>query len=500
MFQDMATAFSMIWSLKILGFMTAGLIIGTFFGAMPGLTATMAIALFVPVTFFMPPLHGITFLLGLFKGGVYGGSIPAVLIATPGTAAAAATVADGYTLAKQGKAGKALKMALYASVVGEAIGSLLLLFLAGALASVALRFGPPEYTAILLFSFTLIASLSGKSLSKGIFSAALGFFFAVIGIDPQYATMRFTFGFIPFIGGISFVPALIGLYAMAEILNFAAERLKAGAVSIKVEKRGDNSGVTWKEFRSCFRAMGLGAAVGCWIGILPGIGSPVSCWLSYGVAKNTSKNPELFGKGALEGVAAAESGNNAVNGPAMIPMLTLGIPGDSITAVMLGAFIAQGMRPGPLLFETQGPMVYALLLIMLFGTIPFLISSYILIPFFARIATVSKKFLVPGICALSIVGSYAVNNSLFDVEVMLVFGLIGYFMKKTDIPHVPMVIALLLGQMTETAISQTLTLGRGSFGILLQSPIALSFLIITALILLRIAYKEIKKARKGVQI
>lgn len=495
MLENMAEAITMIFSLQTLGAMTLGLVIGTFFGALPGLTATMAVALFTPITFFMPPLIGITFLLGLYKGGIYGGSISAILISTPGTAASAATVADGYSLAKQGKAGKALKMALYASVFGETVGNLVLLFVAGALASIALSFGPPEYAAILLFSFTIIASLSGNSLSKGVYSAALGFFIGIIGIDPQYGTMRFTFGSSNMAAGISFVPALIGLFAMAEIFNFATERASGKKRAYEIAKEGDASRVTWKEFKSCGKAMSLASIIGTWIGVLPGLGQPIACWLAYGIAKNRSKNPEMFGKGSLEGVAAAEAGNNSVNGPAMIPMLALGIPGDSVTAILLGAFIAQGMRPGPLLFETQGTMVYAILLIMLLGNIPFLISCYLLIPLFSKIATISTKFLVPGICAVSIVGAYAVSNSIFDVGVMLVFGLIGYFMKRVDMPTAPMVIALILGQMTETAVIQTITLGRGSFYIMLQRPIALGFLIITAIILFRICYKEIKKIR-----
>jgi putative tricarboxylic transport membrane protein len=499
MFENMVAALTMIFSWKIFGSITLGLIVGTFFGALPGLTATMAVALFTPVTFFMNPLIGITFLLGLYKGGIYGGSISAILISTPGTAASAATVADGYALAKQGKAGKALKMALYASVLGETIGNLVLLFVAGALASVALLFGPAEYTGILLFSFTIIASLSGKSLSKGVFSACLGLLFSLVGIDPQYGTPRFTFGLTSLSGGISFVPALIGLFALAEVFNFAEERfLKSSSIAIS---KGDGNKLTWKEFRSVFPDMAIGSLVGMWIGILPGLGQPIACWLSYGMAKNRSKHPEEFGQGALGGIAAAEAGNNAVNGPAMIPMLALGIPGDSVTAILLGAFIAQGMRPGPLLFETQGPLVYAILLIMVLGNIPFLVSSYILIPVFARIATLSKALLVPGIIAVSMVGSFAVNNSFFDIGIMIVFGLVGYFMKKTDLPTTPLIIGLLLGGMTEVNISQALVLGRGSFMILFRHPISAVFIIITVLIVIRIVFKEIKKQwteRKGI--
>ncbi|MBS3943090.1 MAG: tripartite tricarboxylate transporter permease, partial [Dethiobacter sp.] len=421
-----------------------------------------------------------------------GGSITAILISTPGTAAAAATVLDGYPLALQGKAGKSLKMALYASLVGETFGNLVLLFVVGLLASVALLFGPPEYFAVLLFSLTIIANLSGGSITKGIFAAAVGLFLSTVGLDPILGARRFTFGISGLEGGLGLVPVLIGLFAMAEILIQIESRFeKREKKEFKLVAGGDR--VSWPEFKSCLPAMGIGSIIGTWIGILPGLGQPIACFLSYGFAKQRSKNPELFGKGSLEGVAAAESGNNAVNGPAMVPMLALGIPGDTVTAVLLGAFIAQGLRPGPLLFETQGPIVYAILLAMLLGNIIFFAMGYLLIPLFSKIAFISKAVLIPGILAMAIVGAFAVRNSTFDVLLMMIFGFLGYIMKKSDIPVAPLVIALILGSLMETSFAQSLLLSRGSLAIFFTRPIPLFFNLVTIIVIAKLVYGSIKK-------
>lgn len=496
MFENMAAGLSLILNVTTFLALSLGLIIGIFFGALPGLTTTMAMAIFVPITFFMDPLIGIPFLLGLYKGGMYGGSIPAILICTPGTAAAAATTLDGYPLAKQGKAGKALKVALFASVIGETIGNLVLLFIVGLLAGVALLFGPPEYFAILLFSFTIIAALSEKSMLKGFFAAAAGIFLSTIGLDPVMGTQRLSFGFSALDGGLSFVPLLIGLFALSEIFIQLEKRFQTNKV-IDIDTKGEGNKLSWKEFKPTLPAVGIGSLVGMWIGLLPGLGQPIACFLSYGLAKKRSKNPELYGKGAIEGVAAAEAGNNSVNGTAMVPMLALGIPGDTCTAILLGAFIAQGLSPGPLLFTTQGPMVYGIILTMLLGNIFFVAIAYFLIPVFSRVAMISKAVLFPAITAIAMVGAFAVNNSIFDIFVMVIFGLVGYFMKKTDIPVTPLVIGLLLGGLTETAFSQSLLMSRGNPLIFFTRPIPLVFNIITFLVIAKIIYDNLKKSKNS---
>lgn len=496
MFESMLAGLQLILNWQTPLALAAGIVLGIVFGALPGLTTTMAMAIFVPVTFFMSPFVGIPFLLGLYKGGVFGGSVAAILIATPGTGAAAATVLDGYQLAKQGKAGKALKLALFASVLGETWGELILLFIVGLLASFALLFGPPEFFAVLLFSFTIISGLSGGSLRKGVISAAAGLFISTIGLDPVSATRRYTFGIMELDSGLSFVPLLIGLFAFSEVLSQIEQKVSGTSQINATLEKGEGSRLTWAEFKKCLPSIGLGSAIGTWIGLLPGIGQPVAAFLSYGFAKQRSKNPEEFGHGALEGVAAPEAGNNAVNGSAMVPMLALGIPGDTISAILLGALVAQGLSPGPLLFERQGPQIYAILLAMVLGNIIFLGIGYALIPAMAKVATVSKNLMIPGVVALSVVGAYAVNNSIFDVYVMIIFGIVGYLMIKGNYPISPLVIAFLLGNKTESSLSQSLLMSKGSLSIFFTSKISLFFIVVTTLVVIGIARKNFKNRNK----
>lgn len=496
MFEQMAAGFLLILNWQTPIALAAGVILGIVFGALPGLTTTMAMAIFVPVTFFMSPYVGIPFLLGLYKGGVFGGSISAILIATPGTGAAAATVLDGYQLAQQGKAGKALKVALFASVLGETWGELILLFIVGLLAQFALLFGPAEFFAVLLFSFTIISGLSGGSLAKGIISAAMGLFLSTIGLDPIGGTQRFSFGIPELDSGLSFVPLLIGLFAFSEVLSQIEKKVSGTGPRIAVLSKGEGNNLTWAEFKQCLPSIGMGSLIGTWIGLLPGIGQPVAAFLSYGFAKQRSKNPEKFGKGCLEGVAAPEAGNNAVNGSAMVPLLALGIPGDTISAILLGALVAQGLSPGPLLFERQGPQIYAILLAMVLGNIIFLGIGYCIIPLMSKVATVSKNLMIPSVVALSVVGAYAVNNSLFDVYIMIIFGIVGYFMMKGNYPISPLVIAFLLGRQTESSLAQSLLMSSGSLSIFISSKISLFFLIVTAAVIISIARKNLKDRHK----
>lgn len=498
MLENLSAGLDLILNLDTFVALSLGVLIGVVFGALPGLTTTMAMAIFVPITFFMSPFVGIPFLLGIYKGGIFGGSVSAILIRTPGTGAAAATVFDGYPLAEQGKAGKALKMALYSSCIGEVWGELVLLFIVGLLASFALLFGPPEYFAVLLFSFTIIATLSGNSLIKGIIAASFGLLIAMVGLDPISGTRRFGFGITDFDSGFSFVPLLIGLFAFSEILLQVEKRFISGGTAAQVTNlKGEGNRLSWREFKPCLPAITIGSLVGTWIGLLPGIGQPVAAFLSYGLAKQRSKNPELFGKGSLEGVAAPEAANNAVNGSAMVPLLALGIPGDTISAILLGAFIAHGLSPGPLLFENHGPVIYGILLTMILGNIIFFGISYFMIPILARIACVSKVYLLPIIMALALVGTYAVNNSIFDIYTMIVFGLIGFFMRKGRFPIAPMVITFLLGRLTESSLGQSMLLSKGNPIIFFTRPISLTFFIITAIVVIRIIVKAVKK--KGVK-
>ncbi len=498
MFADMYQGLLSILNFPTLGMVTLGLITGSFFGALPGLTTTMAMGLFVPVTFFMKPLLGIPFLIGLYKGGIYGGSIPAILISTPGTGAAAATVIDGYELTKQGKAGKALKMAKYASTIGDTFSDLIVLFILGFLGTLASSIGVVDILGILLFSFTIVAAVSGDSLIKGVISACLGLLFSLVGMDIFTGIPRFAFGSVNLMGGISFIPLLIGLFAMSEVLILIEEQYSIKQkfiVKVKDIKKSFSK-VSKKEFLECLPAIFKGSVLGSFIGIVPGIGQPIAAFLSYGIAKNTSKHPEKFGKGSLEGVAAAESGNNAVNGATFVPLLTLGIPGDVVTAIMLGAFIAQGLRPGPALMQNYGVEMYGILIAMVLANLLLVGVATLLIPLYQRLVLISKSMLIPIILALAVVGTFAVNNSSFDLLVMFVFGLVGYTMKKYNFPLAPMVILFLLGKRTERALGQTLIKGRGSLMILFKEPVAAFFVVLTIIILLFTIIKSIYDYRK----
>ena len=352
-FIDIFTLSNILW-------IVFGTLTGIIIGAIPGLTVTMGIALLLPVTFGMNPLPAISMLLGIYAGGMYGGSITAILINTPGTPAAAATSLDGYPLAQKGEAGRALKMAIYSSTVGGLFSAFMLILIAPQLAKLALRFGPAEYTALVLLGLTVIAGISGSSLIKGLIAGSLGLLMSTIGLDPMLGVPRLTFGSIYLTSGLSTVPVLIGLFAIAEIF-VNTENIGVEGKTMKLAKISGDQKVTFKEFRSHFWTMIKGSIIGTYIGIIPGIGSGVSAFVSYNEAKRSSKHPENFGKGEMAGVVASESANNGATGATLIPLLTLGIPGDVVTAVLLGAFMIQGLTPGPLLFKDHGSTMFAIL-------------------------------------------------------------------------------------------------------------------------------------------
>ena len=492
MFADMLEGLQMMLQWQTFAALAAGIIVGIVFGALPGLTTSMAMSIFVPVTFFMEPLIGIPFLLGLYKGGIYGGSITAILIATPGTNAAAATVMDGHEMAKQGRAGKALNMALYASSFGEVFGELILLFGVGLLAQMALKFGAVETFSILLFAYTIIAGLSGESLLKGIVAASVGLFVGTIGLDPILGTDRFTFGNLNLTSGISFVPMLIGAFAISEVMLNLEGRFKgdAPADSIKMDRKA-SSRITKEEWKECLPAIAGGSLIGTFIGLLPGIGQPVAAFLGYGAAKAMSKHPDDFGKGALAGVAGPEAANNAVNGPAMVPLLSLGIPGDTNSAILLGALVAKGLSPGPLLFQRNGPTIYAILIAMVLGNILFFVIGKLSLPLVSKAAYIPKNIMIPFILTMAFVGGYAINGNTFEILIMGVFGLVGYFFKKGSFPLAPFVIGSLLGSNTEAAFARSLLLSNGSLSIFFEKPIARVFIIVTFIVVLGISVKTV---------
>jgi putative tricarboxylic transport membrane protein len=462
--------------------MAAGLFLGIFVGALPGFTTLMAMAILLPLSFFVEPLIGIPFLIGVYKGGIFGGSIPAILLAIPGTGAAVATVLDGAPLARKKQARKALDMALVASVFGDLSSDVVTILLIGPIALIALQFGPPELAAILLLSMVVIAATSSGPFVKGLLMMTLGLLFALVGLDPIGALSRFTFDVFALRSGIPLLPLLIGVYAVAEIL-LAIERRAAAEVR-QAAGVGEGERLTFADLRRCFRTILRATAIGTVIGMIPGVGQVVAAFTSWAAARNASPHPERFGKGELEGVAAAEAANNAVNGPTLVPLLTLGIPGDNITAILLGAFIAQGLRPGPQLMTEQGALVFAILIAMLLANVLFLLIGYLAIPLFAKVVTIRRSLLLPLTVVFAFVGVYVASSDPFDLYVLVFFGAFGYGARKLGFDVTPMVMAFILGTPLEVAFGQTLSLSRGDvLGYLLsQRPIAVALLLLTPVV------------------
>ena len=471
-----------------------GVAIGIAVGALPGLGPVAVIAVALPFTYLMNPLEAMMLLLGIYIGGIYGGSITGILLNSPGTPNSAATVLDGYPMAKQGKAQKALKMALMGSVFGGLLSALGLLFIAPLLARVALKFGPPEYFSIIIFSLTIIGSVSGKSLLKGLISGTGGLLLSTIGLCPISGTSRFNFGYINLASGLSIIAMCIGIFALSEVM-FQAEsaiRYKGRTAFLEHSERRADQRVSFAEFIQMKWLLLRSAIIGMSIGTLPGIGAVTAAFISYGAATRSSKNPEKFGKGALEGVAAAETANNAVTGAALIPLLVLGIPGDVVTAVLLGALIIHGLVPGPELFQTQGPTLYGLIFGLLVANIVMLLIGRLFIKFSGFVTKASRHVVFPVTVILCIVGTYAINSNFFDLAVMFIFAVLGYFMRKANFPIPPLIIAFILGPMAEINLRQALIISDGSLHIFIQSPIALVFLVLTLLSVAGVIYRRSK--------
>ena len=472
MIQDLISGFYSILILKNIFAIIVGVNFGIFMGAMPGLTGTMGIALIIPLTYPLSPITAFCILLGTYKGCLFGGSLPAILINTPGTPAAAATVLDGFPLAQNGKAGKAMGIALYSSVLADLFTTLCLIFVAVKLAEIALKFGPPEYASIVIFALTVIAGVSGKSLIKGFLVASAGFLLGTVGLDPILSTPRFTFGIVELLRGISMMTMMIGLFAVSEVIIQCERKQEESSTFIPISK----GGATWKDLKICLPAIFRGSLIGLLIGAIPGIGAAPSSFLSYSETRRLSKHPEKFGKGAIEGVAAAESGNNAVCGGALIPLLALGIPGDITTAVLLGAFMIHGLAPGPELFTENSEIVYAIFACMIMANLFLFIFGSQAIKIFSLVTRLSKFVIFPVTAILCIIGVYGFNGSYFDLWVMLFFGLIGYVMRKNNFPIAPFLIAFILEPIGERAIRQSLILSDGSLLIFITRPISAFFI------------------------
>ena len=489
MIDNLAAGFELVANFESVFALFVGVLVGVIAGAIPGLSATMAVALTLPFTFAMQPITGILLLLGVYKGGIFGGSIPAILIKTPGTPASSATILDGYPMVKNGQAGKALGMALWASCTADLISNLALILFAGWLAAFALKFGPPEFFTLILFSLTIIAGVSGESLLKGIVSAMLGLILATIGLDLVYGTNRFTLNEPNLMGGLNFIAVLIGLFAIPEILALV---WKPKSEEGETQSLGDEW-VTLAEYKRCFKTIVRGSFIGVFLGSIPGIGAAPSAFLSYSEARRKSPNKENFGKGEIEGVAASESGNNGVAGATLIPLLALGIPGDVITAVIIGAFMVHNLQPGPMMFLTSPDIIYGLFMGLIVSSVFLFMIGSVAIRAFRYVADIPRGVLFPAIMVLCVYGCYAVNNNIFDVGVMFVMGWLGFMMLRKGIPAAPFLIAFILGPLLEDNFRQSMLMSQGSPEILVRGPITWFFWMLTDITLATIIRTGIKK-------
>jgi len=453
-----------------------GVFFGLFIGASPGLTISLGMVLLLPLTFTLPPVTSFCLLLGLFAAGMTGGSISAILLNIPGTPSASATALDGHEMAKKGRAGQAIGTAVISSFFGGMFSLGCLVLIAPTVAKFALRFGAPELFALVLLGLTLICSFGQRSIIKALISGVIGLIFMTVGLDAMMGLPRFTFGYVELQAGVSFLPALIGLFAIPQIL----EGMITGVQVIpKYEAKISGLLPRVKDITRLLKTMVLGASVGTGIGAIPGAGGPIAVFLSYDYAKRISKNRELFGTGLPEGVAAPESANNGVAGGAMIPMLTLGIPGDPITAILLGALMIQGLTPGPLLFQNNAQFVYSVFWAFLVANFMTLFLTLSTIKIWVRLLQVPARILLPIIAILCIVGSYALHNTFFDTGIMLFFGLLGYFMRKYEFPVVPMLLAIILGPALEEYLRMSLIISQGDPSIFIKHPISLIFILIS---------------------
>jgi putative tricarboxylic transport membrane protein len=452
----------------------SGVFIGIIMGALPGLTVAMAIAVFLPFTFGMTPELALMLLMGIYAGGMYGGSISAILVNIPGTAGAIATNLDGYPMAQKGLAGQAIGMATVGSFIGGMIGFVVLMMMAPPIAKFALKFGPPEYFALAIFGLTIIAGIAGKSFVKGIIGGTLGLFFGIIGLDPITNVPRFTFGNVNLFSGLEFVPVMIGIFGLSEALD----KLSVAKVEVVVQQKLGSVIPKMAIIRQYTKTAIRSSVIGVLIGALPVAGGSVASLVSYNEAKRASKDPESFGTGNPEGVFAAETANNAAIGGALIPCMTFGIPGDAITAVLLGAFMIHNLQPGPLLFTGHPDIVGAMFIALALGTIGLLVLGLSLARFFAKVITMPLQILLPIVTILCVVGSYSLRNSMYDVYVLLVFGLIGLFMKKVSIPPGAVILGLILGPMAEQNLRQALITFDGNWALFMTRPIAVVILLI----------------------
>ena len=477
---DMALGFSQAIQFSSLIATALGVVLGLVVGMIPGLTISSGIIIVLPLTFALPPDISIALLLGLYVAGMTGGSFSAILLNIPGTPSASATAMDGFPLSKRGERGRALGVAIVSSFLGGLFSFGCLYLISPCLAAVALSFRAVDLFSLVFFGVTVICSFAAKSMIKGLLSAGIGLMIVTIGQDPMMGTARFTFGDVNMLSGLHFLTALIGLFAIPQLVENVCTR-----IALAREESQDTQGCgrvlpTMADLKRILIPVSIGAPIGSFLGVLPGAGGPIAAFISYDYAKKTSKRPEEFGKGSVEGIAAPESANNAVTGGALIPMMTLGIPGDPVTAILIGALLVHGLAPGPMLFLERGDFAYGLIFSFFWANIFNLIIALAGIGLLIKVLATPRALMMPTIALLCVIGSYALRNSIFDIYVMLGFGLFGLAMRWLAMPVVPLLLALVLGKPLEEHLRVALTASQGDVTTFFTSPYSVFFLSLAA--------------------
>lgn len=479
MFDLLLQAVTAILSPENFIMLLAGVLLGMLIGALPGLTATMGVAIFTPLTFFVPSEQGLCLLLGIYNAAMFGGAIPAILFNTPGTPAAIASTFDGYPMAKEGRGGLALSLSALGSAGGGLLSMVAFTLFAFPLAKFALRFGPTEYFSLSIFGLSMMIAVSGKSIVKGLLTGFFGLFIATVGLDPMHGAPRFTFGVSEFVGGLTVIPILVGLFGMGEVLVCISENQ---TFEKKVIKEFGRLLPTWQEIKQVTPAFFLSSVIGIIIGVIPAVGGDIASIISWEKSKRISKEPEKFGKGSIEGIVASETANNACIGGDLTTMLTLGIPGDAVTAVLIGSLMMWGLQPGPTLFRDHSDLIYKIIAIMVLANFLALFFSFFRIRTVAGfIAKLPSYILYPLIILLCMMGSYAIQLSMMDVWIMFLFGLIGFALRKMDFPLGPIVLGIILGPLAEANLQRSLILSDGSWLVFLRHPLSCFFLALSFL-------------------
>jgi putative tricarboxylic transport membrane protein len=482
-----------IFTITNLAIMSGGIIFGMIAGALPGISSTMAVTLLLPFTFALPPGAGLMLLMAIYTASVYGGSISAILINTPGTGSSAATAIDGYQLTRKGRGAQALRISTFASGFGGVVSALALILLAPPLSKITLLFGPPEYFLLACLGLSAVATLAANSLAKGILAAIFGLFLACVGLDFSFGRPRFTLGIMELESGISFIPALIGLFALSEVLRMTENRFASDAKPAAFQN--DRIFPSCAELSGLWPTFGRGSIIGTIIGILPGAGAEIGSWISYNVESRVAKGRQEIGHGSLVGVAASEVANNAVTGAALIPLFTMGIPGSSVAAVILGGLLIHGLVPGRELFTEYAAVSYTAMFGFLIANVLMLVYGLVLIKPFSQVTKLPRRFLAPIIVMLCFIGAYAINNSFFDIGIMVVFGFIGYVLQKGGFHPAPIVLAMILGPMAESRYLQMYSLSDGSIiSYMFTRPISLVLIGLIVLFLISpIFFKNVQQ-------